>query len=237
MLTQLKRALGYNAKSAERQQVRKLYEEFDYLDAYSRHTDLRVEKNPHEAVGGHWEELGQLQFNFLLQNGLKPHHSLLDIGCGTLRGGRHLIRYLEAGRYTGIDISAGALAYGRKLLIEENLTGREARLVLNEGKRLDFSEVTDDRFDYLLAQSVFTHLPEPNIEECFQHVRQVMNEHSLFFFTYMPATDHIRRGEKNFQHPWAFFEDLAERHGYKIEDIADSYAHPTQQRMVKMQTE
>jgi SAM-dependent methyltransferase len=228
----LKETLG---QSVGRRRVRKLYERFGYLDAYSRHTDLRVEQDPHEAVGGLWEEMGRLQFDFLKRNGLEPGHSLLDIGCGTLRGGRHFIRYLQPGRYTGIDISEGALAYGRKLLIEEDLADRDARLVLNAGKRLDFAEFQDQSFDYLLAQSVFTHLPRDLIEECFLHVRQVMHERSLFFFTYFSAADHLQSSKKNFRHPWAFFEGLAARHGYAIDDVADSYDHPSKQRMVKMQ--
>ena len=45
-------------------------------------------------VGGLWDELGLLQFQFLLEMGLKPSDCLFDIGCGSLRGGRHFIKYL-----------------------------------------------------------------------------------------------------------------------------------------------
>ncbi|MGD0673589.1 MAG: hypothetical protein ABSB13_16080 [Candidatus Binatus sp.] len=38
-------------------------------------------------VGGKWDALGQLQFEFMLKMGLKPGHVLLDTGCGALRGG------------------------------------------------------------------------------------------------------------------------------------------------------
>lgn len=38
-----------------------------------------------EKVGGLWEQLGSLQFEYLVRNGLEPHHFLLDIGCGSLR--------------------------------------------------------------------------------------------------------------------------------------------------------
>ena len=65
------------------------------------------------AVGGMWEEIGKLQFNFLVEQGLKPGHFLLDVGCGRLRGGIHFIRYLEPEHYFGIDISKVLLAAGR----------------------------------------------------------------------------------------------------------------------------
>lgn len=34
-----------------------------------------------EYVGGGWEFMGDLQFNFLISHGLKPHHHLWDIAC------------------------------------------------------------------------------------------------------------------------------------------------------------
>jgi hypothetical protein len=51
-------------------------------------------------IGGLWDELGRLQVDFPVSEGLEPAHVLLDIGCGSLRGGVHLIPYLEPGRST-----------------------------------------------------------------------------------------------------------------------------------------
>ena len=38
--------------------VSRIYRRSDYLDAYAKHTDLRVRLDPHEAIGGEWEEIG-----------------------------------------------------------------------------------------------------------------------------------------------------------------------------------
>ncbi|MDH3659331.1 MAG: class I SAM-dependent methyltransferase [Alphaproteobacteria bacterium] len=214
-----------------KKKVRALYWQEDYLDAYSQHTDLRVDEDPHDAIGGHWDEMGELQFRFLVDNGLKPEHRMLDIGCGTLRGGRHFIRYLDAGHYTGIDISKKVLAYGQELLVEEKLAEKRPKLVLNQEKRLRFSEFADQTFDYLLAQSVFTHLPPEYIEECFQHIRQIMGIDSRFFFTFYGSDEHCRRALKDFSQPWPFYQELAERHGYLIENKSEHYPHPSQQSM------
>lgn len=56
-----------------------------------------------DYVGGLWEEIGQLQCAFLVAQGLKSFHCLLDIGCGALRGGVHFIRYLDPGNYLGLE--------------------------------------------------------------------------------------------------------------------------------------
>lgn len=50
-------------------------------------------------VGGCWDEIGKLQFDFMLKEGLKPEHYFLDVACGSLRAGLHFIPYLEVGHY------------------------------------------------------------------------------------------------------------------------------------------
>lgn len=216
---------------ARRPSRRSLFAQEDYLNAYSLDTDRRVERDPHDAVGGLWEEMGQLQFDFLVSRGLEPDHRLLDIGCGTLRGGRHFIRYLRPGNYTGIDISPKALEFANQLLEKEDLSGKRPRLILNVEKTLTFGQFPGEQFDYLFAQSVFTHLPQQFIEECFANISRIMHEESLFFFTFWPADAVARRGNKGFAYPFGFFEGLARRHGFVIEDHSDAYRHPRGQRM------
>ena len=45
-----------------------------------------------------------------------PHHRLLDIGCGALRGGVHFVRYLEDGNYAGLDVNRSLIAAGHREL-------------------------------------------------------------------------------------------------------------------------
>ena len=75
-----------------------------FLDGYIEHTNQSVAIDPRDAIGGMWEEIGSLQLEFLKNMGLSPSNTLLDIGCGNVRGGRHFIRYVDSGNYTGIDI-------------------------------------------------------------------------------------------------------------------------------------
>lgn len=219
-------------KLSFRHKIQRLYERHDYLEAYSRHTDLRVDMDPKLAVGGKWEMLGQLQFDFLKKRGLKPEHRLLDLGCGTLRGGRHFIRYLNAGNYTGIDISFKAIQYARELVNHEELLDKIPNLLLNKDKRLDFKQWSTTKFDYILAQSVFTHLKPEHIEECFLHIREVMHGNSVFYFTYFRAREYREASQKDFLYPLSYFEGLAERYNYHIEDFTWDYPHPKQQNML-----
>ncbi len=55
------------------------------------HRDLTEEeisdKVHRNVVGGMWDEIGKLQFDFLNAEGLRADVDFLDVGCGVLRGG------------------------------------------------------------------------------------------------------------------------------------------------------
>jgi SAM-dependent methyltransferase len=195
----------------------------DYLVAYRDRADRRVRKDPQNAVGGRWAELGDLQFRYLVDQGLRESDRLLDIGCGTLRGGRHFIRYLAPGHYTGMDISPAAIESARALVAEEKLEQKRPKLLVND-VRLDFREL-DERFDVLLAQSVFTHLPAETIEECISSLGRVLAQGGRFFFTFNTAREPVRTRFNAYRYPARFLVDLAERHGYTV-DVRSDYAHP-----------
>jgi SAM-dependent methyltransferase len=205
-----------------------------YLDAYSRFTDEQVEIDPHRAVGGAWEEFGELQFAFLKRRGLLPHHRLLDIGCGTLRAGRHFVRYLDPDCYYGFDISPRAIEYGTDLLRSENLDAKRARLWVVAGD-LRFRDLASEQFDFALAQSVFTHLPPESITECFDHITSVLSPSGAFYFTYNDAAALFAKPiGMDFRYPLSFFEELAGPRGFQLADLSDDYAHPRGQRMVEL---
>jgi SAM-dependent methyltransferase len=203
----------------------------DYLSAYRRHTDERVKRNPKEAVGGLWEEIGQLQIDFLKGEGLKPSSALLDIGCGTLRGGRHFIRYLDARRYTGTEMSAECVKAARQLVADEGLTGKRPTIVHVPDGNFRFDGLP--RFDFIFAQSVFTHLHEPLIEECFANIAGVMEPRSRFYFTFNEADGEGRVNitAKDFAYPLSYFQRIGRENGLSVENASDRYPHPRNQKM------
>src|ERR1041385_3836368 len=50
-----------------------------------------------------YDLIAAMTFNLLTTLGLRQHHSLLDVGCGSLRIGRLLIPYLNRGKYFGVE--------------------------------------------------------------------------------------------------------------------------------------
>ncbi|MDP3724884.1 MAG: methyltransferase [Nanoarchaeota archaeon] len=215
--------------------VRKLHEKKAYLDAYAAHTDTRVAEGDYQkAIGGSWEEMGKLQFEFLMKKGLEPGHRMFDIGCGTLRGGRHFIAYLDQGNYTGFDISEEAIERGKRLVEEEGLAGKKPNLFVSKEKNLKFKELEGKKFDFILAQSVLTHLPPEPIEECFENIGKIMKEGSVFYFTYFEGGRYRHFSIEDFEYPFSHFESLAEDYGFLVKDCSEEYPHPIGQKMMEV---
>ncbi|MEP7013166.1 MAG: class I SAM-dependent methyltransferase, partial [Acidobacteriota bacterium] len=117
-------------------------------------------------IGGLWEEMGRFQLDYLVAEGLAPGMTLLDVGCGCLRAGVHLIPYLEPGRYFGVDVSAPLLDAGYDVeLVAVGLQDRLPRENLLANGSFEAWRF-GTRFDMALAQSVFTHLPANFIRRC-----------------------------------------------------------------------
>src|SRR5262245_38155276 len=103
-----------------------------------------------------YDLIAAMTFNLLTTLGLRQHHSLLDIGCGSLRIGRLLIPYLNRGKYFAIEPN--------EWLVEEGIN-REIGKSLVEIKRptFFFSDSPDIiapaniAFDFAVAQSIFSH--------------------------------------------------------------------------------
>lgn len=135
-------------------------------------------------IGGLWEQIGKLQFDFMIEHGLKPDHKLIDIGCGCLRGGVHFIKYLTAGNYYGTDIHDELISIG----IEKELKplGLDTKFVSENflvNPNFDFSNF-NVLFDYAVAMSVFTHIPFNDIRLCLTNLADLMKTGGKFYATF-----------------------------------------------------
>ena len=137
-----------------------------------------------------YDLVSAMQFNLLTTSGLREHHTLLDIGCGSLRAGRLFIPFLLPGHYFGLEPNAWLVDQGLKREVGRDLV-RIKRPVFDHKGEFQLS-VFGREFDYLLAQSIFSHAAPQQIEKCLAEARKVMHPNSMFFATYVA-------GEKNYE--------------------------------------
>jgi SAM-dependent methyltransferase len=112
------------------------------------------------------------QFALLANLGLREDHHLLDLGCGSLRAGRLFMAYLLPGRYCGLE--------PEQWLVEEGLEREVGRDILRvkqptflHNRNFELSGFGRS-FDFVLAQSVFSHASEELLRGCLREVRRVL---------------------------------------------------------------
>ena len=173
-----------------------------------------------------------MQFNLLTALGLRESHFLLDIGCGSLRAGRLLIPYLLPGRYFGIEPNEWLVQEGIEKEIGRDLVRlREPRFTSVSDFNL---RIFGQEFDFLLAQSIFSHAPTEAIRTCLREARAVLAPEGIFAATFFQGTeDH--RGQ-DWVYPgcvWYRLEhlrDLGREFGLDCEEV--DWPHPNGQTWV-----
>lgn len=188
-----------------------------------------------QKVGGRWDEIGRLQLDFLKEQGLRPSDALLDVGCGALRAGLHFMRWLQPGGYYGLDCNASLLEAGRMEMDCAGLADRRPQLLLNE--RFECAAF-GRTFRFILANSVFTHLPLNSIERCLVEAAKALAPDGRFFASYFDAPHWPALGD--LQHPdnivthsdrnpyhyhFSVFEHLAGRLQLEVKRLID-WGHP-----------
>jgi hypothetical protein len=209
-------------------------------------TEQEIARGFHrEMVGGMWEEIGRLQFEFLVSRGLRPQSRLLDIGCGCLRGGIHFVRYLTPGNYRGIDRSPSLLAAARHELELVGLADRLAPDALLCDSDFAFRRLGEN-FDFALAQSLFTHLTPSWIRRCLERVTEVLRVGGQLYATYFeraaadpPDGPLLHQPGGIVTHPdsdpydlrFTAFAELVADLPLTVENVGD-WRHPRAQKMV-----
>jgi 2-polyprenyl-3-methyl-5-hydroxy-6-metoxy-1,4-benzoquinol methylase len=173
------------------------------------------------GAGFHWEKKRQFQLNFLRQMGLLPHHRILDIGCGTLRGGLPLINYLEPGNYHGVDVRAHVLEEARRELGESGLEWKDP--TLHHAPSLQSLSLSHT-FDFVWGFSVLIHMPDNEASNCFELVANVLAPSGRFFANVRigPTRDERGRWKGQFpivQRPLSFYQTEAGRRSLAVEDL------------------
>lgn len=137
-----------------------------------------------------YDLIAALQFGLMVMLGLRDYHTLLDIGCGSLRAGRLFIPYLQPERYYGVEPERWLVTEGI-----QNELGQD----LIQIKKPSFLYVDDFsftqfgvNFDFLMAQSIFSHAALSDIRLCLEKAKSCMEPHSIFAATFV-------EGKKDYQ--------------------------------------
>lgn len=187
-----------------------------------------------------YDVMGGLQFVVLYELGLRENHTLLDIGCGSLRAGRLFIPYLNPSKYFGIEPFKTLVADGIANNLGDSIYDvKTPNFRFNDQFTFAFrGDAPQKGFDYILAQSIFSHATRSQIAICMHCAAEVMHKNSIFVATYFNATN----GEdidyptewtypSVVRHPYLFMKKVANKVGLTL-DIMHDTPHPVGQTWI-----
>jgi ABC-type polysaccharide/polyol phosphate transport system ATPase subunit/SAM-dependent methyltransferase len=138
------------------------------------------------AAGGFWDEVGAAFFDFLRSQGLLPRHYVLDVGCGGFRLGVHLIKYLEHGRYIGLESNDDLVRAGAEIeLPRVGIDPQSVRVVITD--RFDLTGLP--QVDFAVAQSAFTQMSLNGVAQCIATVVRKLAPGGRFYASYFDNPD------------------------------------------------
>jgi SAM-dependent methyltransferase len=135
-----------------------------------------------------YDLIAAMTFNLLTTLGLRQHHSLLDVGCGSLRIGRLLIPYLNRGKYFGIEPAEWLVAEGIKQELGETVvqTKRPTFFFTDAPEAVVQAKIL---FDFVLAQSIFSHCGLDLIRDWLSAVSRALAEDGVLIATFLPSDE------------------------------------------------
>ncbi len=133
-----------------------------------------------------YDYMGATQFNLLCTLGLRAEHTLLDFGCGSLRAGRFFIMYLDKNNYYGIEPN--------KWLIKDAISNQVGKDLLKiksphfiYNTNLKIGDIKA-KFDYILAQSIFSHMSKDMIIKTLDIFKESLKEAGIAVVTFIEGS-------------------------------------------------
>lgn len=169
---------GFHFVEDYRELVRSLIAQYPLPEAMSR------------AVGGNFEAIGEIEKQVLIRYGLKPEHTLVDVGCGSGRLAKQLVSYLTSGRVLATDVVQELLDYAK--------TGCPAHweFKLVEDMRIPFG---NNEADVAAFFSVLTHLLHDEAYCYLVEARRVVKPGGLIVFSFLEFEQNWRTFKADWQ--------------------------------------
>ena len=126
--------------------------------------------------------MGATQFRLLTSLGLTEEHTVLDLGCGSLRAGRFLIHYLLPGRYMGVEPNAWLWQQALDREIGADIVNLKRPTFVTDAS-FDLPAVQDESIDVAVAQSIYSHAGLEAIRQSLSAMARVLKPDGQVLFT------------------------------------------------------
>lgn len=127
--------------------------------------------------------MGATQFRLLCTLGLRERDFLLDVGCGSLRAGRLFMSYLTPGRYFGLEPNMWLVREAVQKQVGHDMVAlKQPRF--DDNPQFE-TTVFSQKFDFIVAQSIFSHTGPDLIEKALAQFKQSLARDGLVAATFV----------------------------------------------------
>ncbi len=175
-----------------------------------------------------YDLVSAMVFNLLTCIGMRQHHRVLDVGCGSLRSGRLLIPYLNKGNYFGVEPNRWLVQAGIDQEIGQDMVRIKDPTFSFKTSMEDFT--TPLNLDFAFAQSIFSHCGRDLISQWLGQIFPHLSESGALLATFVkdatdfPGSGWIYPGCVNYK-PETMAQ-LAAKFGFGFQIL--DWAHPRQ---------
>lgn len=162
------------------------------VDIYETLYESHATSQTDETVVGDLR-LGPVELEILVDHGLRPTDTLVDLGCGIGRLACEVARWMDGGEYIGTDVSDTMLRRAAARLAE---VGGPTNCTVRWIKQLGTTfELPDQSVDMISSFSVFTHIEHEDTYNFLRDGRRVIRPDGRFVYSCLPmdlvASNHI----------------------------------------------
>ena len=145
-----------------------------------------VDAEERERALGAFRRNGLHRFETLVNHGLAPHHSCVDYGCGMLRIGQHIIRFLNCANYWGLDVTDRFFRDGVELLEEGLIESKAPHLRVIDDSVIAALERKPP--DFVFSNAVLKHVPPFELDGFFDNFVRLIGPRTraIIFFEEAP---------------------------------------------------
>lgn len=175
-----------------------------------------------------YDLVSAMTFSLLAACGLRQHHSVLDVGCGSLRLGRLLLPYLNPGKYFGLEPNRWLVDDGIRFEVGPSFAQSRRPTFIYDTSLSSLAE--DTKFDYVVAQSIFSHTAPDLLEQWLREISGVLSQQGILLATIIQGETPCEGAgwvyPECVEYPLDSVAAVAARHGLQFQAL--DWFHPRQ---------
>jgi SAM-dependent methyltransferase len=149
---------------------------------------------------------GFSKFVALREWNLRPDERVIDYGCGSLRVGQHLIRYLDRGNYIGLDVTDAFYRDGLQMLEPGLVEAKAPYLAVIDDALI--ARLAHNPPDIVLSVAVVMHVPPEELDTFFNRLLRLMGPATRAMIHVDVAARELRTAPKSWAYTAARYERL-----------------------------